>query len=211
MPTTTTATRTGPRLLPVPDHLPPYDDEASGRRGPDPQGPSGAFVQGTLALTFLLTNGVPATPAPPAGLRLVHRPPDRTREDDGSAGPEEEGEHVEFGPQATARANLPDPRGWAARLAQALVEVLAGDRPPAQLVRWTTTEVYETVTAALPSRRPRWDRPPRALVRSVHVSEPRDGVAEVAAVVRHGVRSTAVALRIEGLDGRWRCTALQLG
>ena len=51
----------------------------------------------------------------------------------------------------------------------------------------------------------------RGVVRSIHVSEPVDGVAEVAALVRRGARSTAVALRLEGLDGRWQCTALELG
>jgi hypothetical protein len=43
------------------------------------------------------------------------------------------------------------------------------------------------------------------------VSEPADGVAEVCALVRRGARSTAVALRMEGMDGRWQCTAIELG
>ena len=51
----------------------------------------------------------------------------------------------------------------------------------------------------------------RPLVRSVHVSEPADGVAEACAVVDTGPRRRAVALRLEGMDGRWQCTALQLG
>ena len=50
----------------------------------------------------------------------------------------------------------------------------------------------------------------RASVRSVHVCEPTDGVAELAAVVRRGSRMAAIALRLEGVDGRWQCTALQL-
>jgi hypothetical protein len=33
----------------------------------------------------------------------------------------------------------------------------------------------------------------------------------VCALVRRGARSTAVALRLEGRDGRWQCTALELG
>jgi hypothetical protein len=45
----------------------------------------------------------------------------------------------------------------------------------------------------------------------VHVAEPADGVAEVAAMVRRGARTTAVAVRLEGLDGRWQCTAVELG
>jgi hypothetical protein len=105
---------------------------------------------------------------------------------------------------------------------QAIVEVLAGDRPLTQLVRWTTTEVYEEVTALLSARRPAGvhgqasgrravDEVVRAAVSSVRLTEPADGVAEVAATVRRGRRTTAVALRLEGLDGRWQCTALEVG
>jgi hypothetical protein len=49
------------------------------------------------------------------------------------------------------------------------------------------------------------------VVRSVRVSEPHDGVAEVCAVVQQGPRCRAIALRLEGIDGRWQCTALQIG
>jgi hypothetical protein len=45
-------------------------------------------------------------------------------------------------------------------------------------------------------------------VRSVHVQERPDGVAEVSATVRRGGRYAAVALRLEGVDGQWRCTEL---
>jgi hypothetical protein len=45
----------------------------------------------------------------------------------------------------------------------------------------------------------------------VHVSEPADGIAEVAAVVRRGDRFHAVAARLEGVDGRWRFVHLQVG
>ena len=41
-----------------------------------------------------------------------------------------------------ARDELPDPRPWAARFVQALVEIQSGDRPLSQLLRWTTAEVY---------------------------------------------------------------------
>jgi len=45
----------------------------------------------------------------------------------------------------------------------------------------------------------------------VHIAEPIDGIAEVAAVVRVGDRFRAIAFRLEGLDGRWRCVRLQIG
>ena len=49
------------------------------------------------------------------------------------------------------------------------------------------------------------------VVGPVRVCEPVDGVAEVTAVARRGGRAHAVAARLEGIDGRWRCTALQVG
>lgn len=195
-----TSTDTTVRRLPVPDCQPPYDDEVPGRAGSG-GGPT-AGVQGTLALAFVLPSGVAAAPVAPPGLRLV---PDLPAE------AESRSDEAEFGPQPTGRAALPDPRGWAGRFVQGVVEVLAGDRPIAQLVRWTSTEVYEEVSALSAPHRGPGPLPARAVVRSIHVSEPADGVAEVAAMVRDGLRTTAVALRLEGLDGRWQCTALELG
>ena len=202
------------RRLPAPACEPPYDDELDGRGVPREVwsaagGPLGA-VQGTLALAFVLPSGVPAVPVAPIGLRLVPAP--AAAEPAISPRPDalEQLDEVDFGPQPTPRADLPEPRTWAARLVQALVEVLAGDRPVGQLVRWTSAAVYDDVSAlALPGERGRAGA--RGVVRSVHVSEPVDGVAEVAALVRRGRRTTAVALRLEGLDGRWQCTAVELG
>lgn len=183
------------RRMPVPACEPPYDDERDAR--PAASSPA---VQGTLALAFVLPTGVPAAPEAPPELRLVPRPE-----------AEEDADAVDFGPQPTATADLPEARGWAGRFAQALVEVLAGDRPVAQLVRWTTTAVYEEVAGLIAGPGVSRGDAARGVVRSVHVSQPADGVAEVAALVRRGARSTAVALRLEGLDGRWQCTALDLG
>jgi hypothetical protein len=204
------ATTTAVRRLPLPSWEPPYDDEvghpATMRGGRNVAGiESGAVVQGTLALAFLLPNGVPAVPEAP--LELVCAP-DLHLVPDADAALDE----VEFGPQPTPRAALPEPRTWAGRFVQAVIEVLAGDRPASQLVRWTTTEVYDDVACRITSgARPGCPTPARAVVRSVHVAEPADGVAEVSALVRHGLRCTAVALRLEGMDGRWQCTALELG
>ncbi|MEO7981022.1 MAG: Rv3235 family protein [Sporichthyaceae bacterium] len=184
------------RRLPVPASEPPYDDERTGHGGAGTPA-----VQGTLALAFLLPSGLPSTPVAPPGLRLVMSRPEA----------EETADLVDFGPQPTATSDLPEARGWAGRFAQAMVEVLAGDRPLAQLVRFTTTGVYDEVAGLI--ARPDVTRADtaRGVVRSVHVSEPADGIAEICALVRRGARSTALALRVEGLDGRWQCTALELG
>jgi hypothetical protein len=116
-----------------------------------------------------------------------------------------------FGPRPTTTDELPDPVAWARRMAQAVVEVLSGVRPAAQLVRWTTLEVYAGLQrrCAPASSRPEPGR--RAVVRTVRVCQPADGVAEASAVVVARGRVQAVALRLEGLDGRWRMTALELG
>ena len=176
------------RLVRAPVANPPYDDEV-------PAGPP--LVDGSLALAFPPTGE-------PVSLRLV---PPASRYDD-------------FGPQPTARAELPDPRPWTRRLTQAVAEILAGARPAAQLAAYTTLEVLEHLErstgrlgrnvrgASTPGERGSAMRP---VVASVHVSEPADGVAEVCAVIDTGARRRALALRLEGLDGRWRCTQLQFG
>ena len=107
-------------------------------------------------------------------------------------------------------------QAWAARFAQAVVEVLGGDRPLPQLVRWTTRRVYTDLgrrvrilarTAPVQQRL----RTVRPQVRSVHVFQPTPVTAEVSVHVRHGQRSRALAARLELGDGHWRCTDLQLG
>jgi hypothetical protein len=104
----------------------------------------------------------------------------------------------------------------AARFARALVEVVCGDRGVHQLLRWTTDEVYRDLLgrsevlqrAAANGKRVRL---PRALLRSIHLSQPRDDSAELSIHVRHGARSRAIAARIEHAGDRWLCTALQFG
>ncbi|SDQ08861.1 Rv3235 family protein [Quadrisphaera sp. DSM 44207] len=175
------------RVLPVPVAEP---HPLGAPRRPRAQLPAG---QGVLAL-----GGGPSTvgaPAPPPG-----RP---------SSGPD-----PFFSPQPTPASALPDPGGLVPGLVQATVEVLSGARPAAQLLRWLSADVYAGLQrrAALTARvRGARTTAPRAHVRRVHLSSPRDGVVEGAAVVRDGERVRAVALRLEGLDGRWRVTALEVG
>ncbi|KGN32331.1 hypothetical protein N802_18375 [Knoellia sinensis KCTC 19936] len=121
-----------------------------------------------------------------------------------------------FGPQRTARADLPEPGQWVTQIAQAIVEVMSGLRPAAQVVRWTTPQVYAVIArrgALAARRRASGTRATaqRARVISVRVCEPADGVAECAVVVSEGVRVRAMAARLAGQDGRWRVEALQIG
>jgi hypothetical protein len=211
------------RRLPTPAVEPPFDDDSAldARLTTD-------AVQGTLALAFALPTGIPAVPPIPQSvqpersrLSLVPSLTDDKALDRGLARDPISGRRRcaarddntdDFGPQRTPRALLPEPKPWAGRLVQAIIEVTGGARPIGQLVRWTSTEVYDAVrrrcrsAAALePSKRA------GAIVRSIHVDEPVDGIAEVCAVIQHGGRCRAIALRLEGVDGRWQCTALQVG
>lgn len=116
-------------------------------------------------------------------------------------------------PRPTASAELPDPGPLCSGLVLAAVEVLTGARPAAQLLRWLAADVYGGLQqrAALAQRIRGRRRTARAVVRHVRTSAPRDGVVEAAVVVWDGERVRAAALRLEGVDGRWRVTALEVG
>ena len=136
--------------------------------------------------------------------RPAHRPGPRPK-------PLSAGRPVDdFGPAWSRRAELPDAAESGRRLLTLTLEALAGRRPMSQLQPVTTLGVF---TALSTRRRPRWCTEGNSplVLGPVHVCEPVDGVAEVSAVARRAGRAHAVAARLEGLDGRWRCTALQVG
>ncbi len=121
-----------------------------------------------------------------------------------------------FAPQRTPSTSLPDPEPFLRNIARGVLEVLAGVREVDQLARWLTEEPYrKLVTRANLAARARSARgvPARRPVHtilSVHQSSPADGVIESVVIVRGPARTRAVALRLEGMDGRWRTTSLAL-
>ncbi|UOY01262.1 Rv3235 family protein [Blastococcus sp. PRF04-17] len=138
-----------------------------------------------------------------ASPRPAHRPGPRPR----SGRPDQ---LDDFGPVLSGRADLPDAHLVARRLVTLTLEALAGRRPLSQLQPLTSPGVFAALSAG---RRPRWCAHGMSplIVGAVRVCEPVDGVAEVSAVARRAGRAHAVAARLEGVDGRWRCTALQIG
>ncbi len=107
-----------------------------------------------------------------------------------------------------------DPATWAGSLVRAAVETLAGVRPAAQLARWLSADLYESVArrAGLAVRikgRPTVVR--HVTVRRVHVCQVSALAAEASVVVHDGERVRAAAVRIEAHRGRWRATALEIG
>jgi hypothetical protein len=116
-----------------------------------------------------------------------------------------------FGVQPTGRQDLPELAAFARRLVIAIIETATGRRPAAQLRQHTAPAVLAGLArdAGKITRLGSAQRP--ATLHSLHFAEPADGVAEIAAIVRVGDRFRALALRLEGLDGRWRCVRLQIG
>ena len=108
---------------------------------------------------------------------------------------------------------------WSRRYAQAVVEIVNGDRPASQLVRWTAPRVHDELVrraqivaragvhqAGLGRGRQPVVRPAVQTVRTCFLGK---GVAEVSVHVRHGARSRALAARFEHVENRWLCTALE--
>ena len=169
------------RLLPVPPCEPPYDDE---------------LAAGVAVVAATAPIG-PLRQLAPAPLRLVPPLPMAP------AQPDDE----EDGPRRTPAGDLPAVRPVAQALVQGLLEVLAGVRPVSQLQRATTPELFAELEQLVHGRpRAAGPRPVTGALRSLHVQERPEGVAEVCATVRRGSRMAAVALRLEGLGGRWCCT-----
>jgi len=153
-----------------------------------------------------LAPAAPARPAPPPD---GARPWDRVRF---SADTPSTAEAP--APQAGDLEQLPPVGPWAGTLVRAAVEVLTGSRPTAQLARWLTAELYESLARRAGLAVRILGRPDPALcarVRRVRCTEVRPGVHEAAVVVHDGVRIRAAAVRVECHRGRWRATALDIG
>lgn len=105
---------------------------------------------------------------------------------------------------------------WTRRFVQAAVEIVGGDRPVSQLLRWTLPEVYDDLrrrtmlVARAGGHQPGLARvqPVRPRVLSVHTCFLRHDVVEAAVHVRYGERSRALAARFERIEQRWVCSAL---
>lgn len=185
-------------LVAVPDLDPPARIESRADRDVVEQEP--------LPLLFRLPSGLTAVPEAPC------LPPPPEPEPPGRVAI---GEDAFFQPQSSRTSELPDAITWTGRLVQAIIEVLSGERPAQQLNRWLTPHVHAQVLAhsvatnqvGAQVRRTRT----RRRVGSIRICSPADGVIEACVVLIGTRRARAMALRLEGLDGRWRCTALEVG
>ncbi|GAB48479.1 Rv3235 family protein [Mobilicoccus pelagius] len=120
----------------------------------------------------------------------------------------------DFGPVHTELAALPDPQRWLHGVALAVYEAATGARPATQVMRFLAPDVYDSIVRrsgraarhGLVTRRPVRLRRVRASVVPGHTS-----VVEGCAVVDDHRRVRVMAVRLEGLDGRWLLTACEIG
>ena len=121
-----------------------------------------------------------------------------------------------FGQQPTSTQALPDPTPLLENLTRCVIEILAGARELEQIARWLNDDVYrhllKRVVISTRARQAKGQAPvrPSFSLGSTTVCEPRDGVVEAVVVVRGRARARAVAIRLEGLDRRWRATAIHV-
>lgn len=206
------------RLVPVPNWLPPYDDELP------------AAQNDTNHASQMWATGIYARPP------VVARENDELRAGQYEApapdrpGPDEAGQEAnqEADQKATDQPAEKDRRPggggagdgvgqWPSQFAQVLAETLAGARPASQLTPWTNERARAHIRRLGPllavDRRPR--------VQRVRASQPARDVVEVAVVAEFGNRTRALAARLEragpqpatpgrpGREARWLCTAIE--
>lgn len=121
-----------------------------------------------------------------------------------------------FGHQPATSASLPDPLPLLDNLTRCIIEILAGARELEQIARWVTDDVYRhLLKRVVLSSRARQAKGvvvtrPAFTIGSTTISEPRDGVVDAVVIVHGRARSRAVAFRLEGMDSRWRATAINV-
>ncbi len=107
-------------------------------------------------------------------------------------------------PIPTASADLPELHTWTMKFIVSVVEVWAGRRQPAQLIRWCHRVIYLELLSQSGTQKE------IGRIKSIHQSEPFDGICESTVVIKFGERYRSAVIRFEGVDGRWLCTALAL-
>lgn len=121
-----------------------------------------------------------------------------------------------FGHQPTSTSSLPDPGPLIENLARCVIEILAGARDIEQIARWVTDDVHRhIVRRVVLSARARAAKGqktvrPTFTIGTTRTCEPRDGVVEAVVIVRGRARVRAVAIRLEGIDRRWRASAINV-
>ncbi|MBJ7280855.1 MAG: 3-hydroxyacyl-CoA dehydrogenase [Rhodoluna sp.] len=119
-----------------------------------------------------------------------------------------------FAIETAKKSELGDPKPVLAFLAQSVIETLAGVRDVDQSARWLSDSVYQQLRQrSLASKRSRLDKNqpamrPNLVIGKISTFSPRDGVVEGVVIVHNRDRARAVAIRLEGYNGRWRAKSV---
>lgn len=103
---------------------------------------------------------------------------------------------------------LPEPKAWTKQLVTGIAEVLIGERPIFQLMRWVSFEVYLEIDKNMKLRDNTSKQRVRPLIRSVHIDQTSENVIQAIAVIQKGNRGRGMGIRLEAEIDRWRCTEL---
>jgi len=127
--------------------------------------------------------------------------------------------HERFDAQHSSTSELPDPAVFLRNFTQRAVEALMGRRELGQLARWVTDDVMAQMNkdvaarvrkeSALPSE-VRAAQPIPVTLPRLRYSQPRDGIIEASVLVSMGTFYRVAAVRLEGLDRRWRASCFAL-
>ena len=109
-----------------------------------------------------------------------------------------------FEPVPTSASELPELHTWTMKFAVSVVEIWAGRRQPAQLISRCHRHIYMQLLKQVGSQKE------IGRIRTIHQSQPLDGICESTITVRYGDRLRAMVIRFEGVDKRWLCTELRL-
>jgi hypothetical protein len=107
-------------------------------------------------------------------------------------------------PQPTSASELPGLHRWITTFAISTIEVWAGRRQPAQLLQRCHRVVFNELLRKVGSVKT------IGKIKSIHISEPLDGICEAVVIIDFSQRIQALSIRCEGVDGRWLCTSLKL-
>lgn len=112
--------------------------------------------------------------------------------------------------QASSEALIEEPRpeidGLARQLIAALIEAIAGHRPPTQLRAWVAGGVYE-----LAGELARSGAGAGLTIRSLRLQAPGPKVIEASVHLHQAGRSRAAAIQLTYTDHHWQVTTLELG
>ena len=107
-------------------------------------------------------------------------------------------------PILSSASELPRLENWVNRFAVGVLEIWAGKRSSAQLIKWCHTKVYQDLLSSIGYQKE------VGRIRRIYIQEPLDGLCESTVTVRFNERVRSMVLRFEGVDKKWLCTELDL-